>query len=57
MALDGVIINVPDAAENVAASGRGGNHLADSPYPQARIVTRCRPSVPVNGSGLLDHVG
>jgi hypothetical protein len=35
MALDGVIINVPDAA----AFGRGGNHLADNPYPQARIVT------------------
>jgi hypothetical protein len=39
MALDGVIIDVPDTAENVAAFGRTGNHLADSPYPQARILT------------------
>jgi hypothetical protein len=39
MALDGVIIDVPDTAENVAEFGRTGNHLADSPYPQARIVT------------------
>ena len=38
MALDGVIIDVADTAENVAAFGRTGNHLADSPYPQARIV-------------------
>lgn len=39
MALDGLIIDVPDTAENVAEFGRTGNHLADSPYPQARIVT------------------
>jgi len=39
MALDGVILDVPDTAENVAAFGRTCNHLADSPYPQARIVT------------------
>lgn len=38
MALDGLIIDVPDTAENVAEFGRTGNHLADSPYPQARIV-------------------
>ncbi len=38
MALDGLIIDVPDTAENVAAFGRTGNNLADSPYPQARIV-------------------
>jgi transposase IS4-like protein/DDE family transposase len=38
MALDGLILDVPDTAENVAAFGRTGNHLADSPYPQARIV-------------------
>jgi hypothetical protein len=31
MALDGVIIDVPDTAENVAEFGRTGNHLADSP--------------------------
>jgi hypothetical protein len=37
MALDGLILDVPDTAENVAAFGTG-NHLADSPYPQARIV-------------------
>jgi hypothetical protein len=38
MALDGLILDVPDTAENVAAFGRTGNHLADSPYPQTRIV-------------------
>jgi len=38
MALDGLFLDVPDTAENVAAFGRTGNNLADSPYPQARIV-------------------
>lgn len=38
MAVDGVVIDVPDTETNVAAFGRSGNHLADSPFPQIRVV-------------------
>jgi Insertion element 4 transposase N-terminal/Transposase DDE domain len=39
MAVDGLFLDVPDTAENVAEFGRTGNDFADSPFPQARIVT------------------
>ncbi|HEU5006932.1 MAG TPA: IS4 family transposase [Jatrophihabitantaceae bacterium] len=38
MAIDGVILDMPDTVENVEQFGRSGNHLADSPFPQARVV-------------------
>lgn len=38
MALDGVILDLPDTADNVKHFGRSGNALADSPFPQARII-------------------
>jgi hypothetical protein len=38
MAIDGVHLDLPDTADNVAEFGRSGNHLADSPFPQARIA-------------------
>lgn len=38
MALDGVILDLPDTADNVERFGRSGNALADSPFPQTRVV-------------------
>lgn len=38
VAVDGVVLDVPDTAANVEAFGRSGNHLADSPFPQVRLV-------------------
>jgi hypothetical protein len=38
MAIDGVVLDVPDTEANVAEFGRSGNHLSDSPFPQLRIV-------------------
>ena len=38
MALDGVHLDMPDTAANVEQFGRSSNHLADSPFPQARIA-------------------
>ena len=38
MAVDGVVLDVPDTPENAEAFGRSRNHLAQSPFPQVRIV-------------------
>lgn len=38
MAVDGVVIDVPDTPANAEEFGRSGNALADSPFPQVRIV-------------------
>jgi Insertion element 4 transposase N-terminal len=72
LALDGVIIDVPDTAENADEFGRTGNHLSDGPYPQARIVTllecgsravlaaeigSCRTGERELAQGLLDRLG
>jgi hypothetical protein len=38
MALDGVMLDVPDTADNVERFGRSGNAVADSPFPQARVA-------------------
>lgn len=38
MALDGVHLDLPDTADNVAEFGRSGNRVADGPFPQARVV-------------------
>ena len=38
MAIDGVVLDAPDTPENAEEFGRGGNHLADSPFPQIRVV-------------------
>jgi hypothetical protein len=38
MAIDGVILDLPDTPDNVKQFGRGGNAIADSPFPQTRIV-------------------
>jgi hypothetical protein len=43
MAIDGVVLDVPDTAANAEAFGRSGNALAASPFPQVRVValTEC----------------
>jgi hypothetical protein len=38
MALDGVLLDVPDTAANVDRFGRSSNALADGPFPQARLA-------------------
>lgn len=38
MAVDGVVLDVPDTAENLAAFGTSGGHAQDGPYPQVRLV-------------------
>jgi len=38
MAVDGVVIDVPDTPDNAEEFGRSGNHLALSPFPQVRVV-------------------
>lgn len=38
MSIDGVMIDVPDTPENADEFGRSGNHLADSSFPQLRLV-------------------
>jgi hypothetical protein len=38
MAIDGVVLDVPDTPANAAEFGRSGNHLSDSPFPQLRMV-------------------
>lgn len=38
MAIDGVMLDLPDTAENVEHFGRSGNAIAEGPFPQARIV-------------------
>jgi hypothetical protein len=38
MALDGVMLDLPDTADDIERFGRSGNALADSPFPQARIA-------------------
>jgi hypothetical protein len=38
MAIDGVVLDVADTPENDAEFGRSGNHLAQSPFPQLRVV-------------------
>jgi len=38
MAIDGVVLDVADTSENHAAFGRSGNRIADSPFPQIRVV-------------------
>jgi Insertion element 4 transposase N-terminal len=38
MAIDGVVFDVPDTPANAAEFNRSGNHLADSPFPQVRVV-------------------
>lgn len=38
MAIDGVVLDVPDTPANEKAFGRSRNNLADSPFPQARLV-------------------
>jgi Insertion element 4 transposase N-terminal/Transposase DDE domain len=38
MALDGVMLDVPDTPANVEAFGRSGNAIGDGPFPQARII-------------------
>jgi hypothetical protein len=38
MAIDGVHLDLPDTPENVERFGRSSNALAESPFPQARVV-------------------
>jgi hypothetical protein len=38
MAIDGVVLDVADTPVNAKEFGRSGNHLADSPFPQVRVV-------------------
>ena len=38
MAIDGLVLDVPDTPDNVAAFGRSGNADAASPFPQVRVV-------------------
>ncbi|MGH3628083.1 MAG: IS4 family transposase [Sciscionella sp.] len=38
MALDGVMLDLPDTDANVERFGRSSNAIADSPFPQARVV-------------------
>jgi len=38
MALDGVVLDVPDTPANLAEFGRSGNEETPSPFPQVRIV-------------------
>jgi hypothetical protein len=38
MALDGVMLDMPDTPANVEAFGRSGNSIGDGPFPQARII-------------------
>lgn len=38
MAVDGVVLDVPDTPGNVEEFGKSGNHLAPSPFPQVRVV-------------------
>jgi hypothetical protein len=38
MAVDGVVVDVPDTAENLKEFARSGSGLNQSPYPQVRLV-------------------
>lgn len=38
MAIDGVMLDLPDTPANVERFGRSRNSIADSPFPQARVV-------------------
>ncbi|MCA1681853.1 MAG: IS4 family transposase [Actinobacteria bacterium] len=38
MALDGLVLDVPDTSANDGAFGRSGNATAPSPFPQVRLV-------------------
>jgi len=38
MAIDGVVLDVPDTPSNAEEFGRSVNHLAESPFPQVRVV-------------------
>lgn len=38
MAVDGVVLDVPDTPANAEEFGRSVNHLASAPFPQVRIV-------------------
>ncbi len=38
MAVDGVVLDVPDTPENAKEFGRSCNNLAESPFPQVRVV-------------------
>ena len=38
MAVDGLVFDVPDTADNDEAFGRGGNDQAKGPFPQVRLV-------------------
>ncbi|MGH3806362.1 MAG: IS4 family transposase [Pseudonocardiaceae bacterium] len=38
MAIDGLVLDVPDTADNDEEFGRGGNAEAPSPFPQVRLV-------------------
>lgn len=38
MALDGLVLDAPDTAENAAAFGRPGNAASPGPFPQVRLV-------------------
>ncbi len=38
MAIDGLVLDVPDTADNGEEFGRGGNAEAPSPFPQVRLV-------------------
>lgn len=38
MAVDGVILDVPDTADNLAVFGKTGHRDGESPFPQVRIV-------------------
>lgn len=71
MAIDGVMLDVPDTPDNVEHFGRSGNALADGPFPQARVVAlaecgsraivaaeigRCHAGERELAWGLLDRV-
>jgi Insertion element 4 transposase N-terminal len=38
MAIDGLVLDVPDTPDNDKELGRSGNDTAPSPFPQARLV-------------------
>jgi hypothetical protein len=38
MAIDGLVLDVPDTSDNDEAFGRSGNATAPSPFPQVRLV-------------------
>lgn len=38
MAIDGVVLDVPDSPDNEREFGRSGNHKSPSPFPQVRVL-------------------